>query len=159
MPSWFPAGRAHEPGWRFDAVGLLAVLGEASMTRHAQALTSSRLCMLPRLMPAPATFIKSSRPLRLPSPPATVIGVFSGTRVNELNYFADMIHPISDLKPFQVEVYNIGRSKKRPFGETKPQHHINSKFIFIYSPYINSDYATSRCQTITCSTLEQMVPA
>ena len=106
MP-WFPIGRNDETGWRLDVVSLLAILGESLMSRHVQSLSASKLCLLPRLIPAPQAFLRSSRQVRLPSPAAIVCGVYSGTLVHELNYFADIIHPLGGMSAYQVVVYNI----------------------------------------------------
>ena len=96
MP-WFPIGRNDETGWRLDVVSLLAILGESLMSRHVQSLSASKLCLLPRLIPAPQAFLRSSRQVRLLSPAAIVCGVYSGTLVHELNYFADIIHPLGGM--------------------------------------------------------------
>lgn len=105
--AWFPVGRNDSPGWRADAVSLVAVLGESLMARHLQPLSASRLCLLPRLIPAPQSFLTPTRAQRLPSPPATACGVHSGTLIHELNYFANVLHPIENLSAHQVTVYSI----------------------------------------------------
>ncbi|KAL5359339.1 hypothetical protein BJX96DRAFT_164363 [Aspergillus floccosus] len=109
MSAWFPSGKSNSAGWRFDAVSLLAVIGESSVTLHIPALESSWLCLLPRLMPAPQALLKPSRPTRLPTVPAVVVGAYSGTRVNELNFYADIIHQVDTLQPFEFHEYNIAR--------------------------------------------------
>ncbi|DAA74826.1 TPA_exp: Uncharacterized protein A8136_2244 [Trichophyton benhamiae CBS 112371] len=113
MPGWFPTERFDTAGWRLEGVGLLAVLGESSVADQAQPLTASKLSLLPRLIPAPQALLRATRPVRLPSPPAVVCGVHSGTLVHELNYFPNIIHPIADLKPYQVVVYEISWAEKR----------------------------------------------
>lgn len=105
--AWFPIGRYDPLGWQLDVVSLLAILGESLMTHHIQPLSASKLCLLPRLLPAPQGFLRSARAPRLPSSPAIVCGVYSGTLTHELNYFADILHPIGRLKKYQVVVYNI----------------------------------------------------
>lgn len=105
--AWLPIGRDNDAGWRLDVVSLLAILGESLMARHIQPLTSSKLCLLPRLIPAPQAFLRSSREARLSSLPAIVCGVSSGILVHELNYFGNILHPISDLNTYDVAVYNI----------------------------------------------------
>lgn len=105
--SWFPVGRENTDGWRLDVVSILAILGESLMAGQIQPISASRLCLLPRLLPAPQSFLKYSRELRLPSHPAVVCGVHSGALVHQLNYFADILLPISGLKRYQVEVYRI----------------------------------------------------
>ncbi|KAI9857286.1 MAG: hypothetical protein M1813_008324 [Trichoglossum hirsutum] len=109
MQLQFPDSR---PGWRLDVVSLLAVVGESSMSEHAQPLTATRLCLIPRLIPAPQALLKPSRPSGLPSKNAIIVGVHSGAMVTELNYFANLLHPISELVPLTVRVISI--SHKRP---------------------------------------------
>lgn len=99
MPLIFPTSRND---WRLDVVSLLAVIGESSMSKHAQPLTANWLCLLPRLMPAPQALIRPARPQGLPSQPAHVVGVHSGNYLQELNYFANLIHPISELKRHSI---------------------------------------------------------
>lgn len=111
MPLRFPTTR---DGWRFDIVSLLAVIGESSMSRHVQPLTASRLCLLPRLLPAPQALLKPSRPSSLPSHNAMVVGIYSGIMVTQLNYFANLLHPVAELTPHTVREINI--THKRPFN-------------------------------------------
>jgi hypothetical protein len=100
MPLQFPASRDQ---WRLDVVSLLAVIGESSMSKHAQPLTASWLCLLPRLIPAPQALFRPARPAGLPSQVALVVGVQSGNYLQELNYFANLIHPISELKRHEIQ--------------------------------------------------------
>lgn len=105
---WFPFGQNNQPGWRLDIVSLLAVIGESSMGEHAQTVTSSWLCLLPRLIPAPQALLKSDRPKRMPPVPGvTVIGAFSGTKVSELNFAANLVHEIDDLPPLAFQEFTI----------------------------------------------------
>lgn len=107
MP-FFPSSRDNSNGWHFDVIGLLAVIGEASMSLHSQPLTSSWLCRLPRLIPAPQALLKSSRPFRLPTAKGvTVMGVYGGTMVDELNYFANLIHDVESVAPYDFKSYTI----------------------------------------------------
>ncbi|KAH6855575.1 hypothetical protein B0I37DRAFT_424138 [Chaetomium sp. MPI-CAGE-AT-0009] len=66
MSGWFPIGRDESGGWRLDIVALLAVTGESFIGEHAQALTSSKLCLPPRIMPAPHALLQPQRPASLP---------------------------------------------------------------------------------------------
>lgn len=111
--AWFPKGTNDTPGWRLDIVSLLAVIGESSMAEHAQAMTSSWLCMLPRIIPAPQVLLKPTRPTRMPQVNAAVVGVENGTFVQSLNYFPNILHPIEDLPAYAFRVYRIEHSKKR----------------------------------------------
>lgn len=126
---WFPTGRNLQPGWRLDIVSLLAVIGESAMVEHAQTLTSSWLCMLPRLIPAPQGLLKSERPKRLPPVPGvTVVGAFSGTKVEELNFAANLIHEVAELRPLEFQEYTItyryddrGRTQTRIENDKDPE--------------------------------------
>lgn len=111
MPLNFPTSRTQ---WRLDVVSLLAVIGESSMSKHAQPLTASWLCLLPRLMPAPQALIRPARPGGLPSQVAHVVGVHSGNYLQELNYFANLIHPISELSRHTIREVTI---KHRPIRD------------------------------------------
>lgn len=112
----FPTSRN---GWRLDVVSLLAVIGESSMSKHAQPLTASWLCLLPRLIPAPQALISPSRPTGLPSQVANVVGVHSGNYLQELNYFANLIHPIQDLRKHSVYEVSIEHRPLNPSGHKK----------------------------------------
>jgi hypothetical protein len=83
------------------------------MAEHAQAMTSSWLCVLPRIIPAPQVLLKPTRPTRMPQVNAAVVGVENGTFVQTLNYFPNILHPIEDLPAFAFKVYDITHSKKR----------------------------------------------
>ncbi|ESZ94671.1 hypothetical protein SBOR_4922 [Sclerotinia borealis F-4128] len=105
--SWFPTGKEVRDGWRLDIVSLLAVIGESAMAEHSQSMTSSWMCMLPRIIPAPQVLLKSSRPSRMPQVNAAVVGVHSGISIPTLNFFPNIIHPIENLEPFQFKVFEI----------------------------------------------------
>ncbi|KAJ5600952.1 hypothetical protein N7450_002019 [Penicillium hetheringtonii] len=109
---WFPVGRDDSSGWRLDVVSLITILGESLMARHIQPLTASKLCLLPRIIPAPQAFLGSTRAARLPSLPNSVCGVYSGTLVQELNYFANVLLPITNMKSFEVAIWHITLSSK-----------------------------------------------
>ncbi|KAL9108519.1 MAG: hypothetical protein Q9227_006734 [Pyrenula ochraceoflavens] len=120
MP-FFPSRRDNNQGWHFDIVGLLAVIGESSMSLHAQPLTSSWLCCLPRLIPAPQALLKSSRPYRLPTAKGVVVmGIYGGTLVDELNYFADIIHQVEDVARYEFKAVRLRYS-------TEPERQAKSK--------------------------------
>jgi hypothetical protein len=110
---WFPVGTNDTPGWRLDIVSLLAVIGESSMAEHAQAMTASWLCVLPRIIPAPQVLLKPTRPTRMPQVNAAVVGVKNGTFLQTLNYFPNILHPIEELPAFAFRVYRIKHSQKR----------------------------------------------
>ncbi len=104
---WLPIGLNDEQGFRLDIVSLLAVIGESSMSEQSQALTASKLCMLPRLLPAPQVLLKATRPIRLPETKAHVVGVESGTLLHTLNYFPNILHPLDKLEPLGFRVFHI----------------------------------------------------
>ncbi|KAK4123658.1 hypothetical protein N657DRAFT_645241 [Parathielavia appendiculata] len=110
MSGWFPIGRDDSGGWRLDIVALLAVTGESFIGEHAQALTSSKLCLLPRIMPAPHALLQPRRPASLPRETAKVCGVHSGIVLDTLNFFANIIHPIDQVRPFAFKVLEIRHS-------------------------------------------------
>ncbi|PLN79665.1 hypothetical protein BDW42DRAFT_186601 [Aspergillus taichungensis] len=106
--SWFPLTRDDDNGWRFDIVSLLAVIGESTIERHVQVITASPFAFFPRLSPAPQTVLKTDRPSRLPSiKDVVIVGVHSGTYLTELNFFADVIHEINQLRPYDFRVFHI----------------------------------------------------
>ncbi|KAM7207799.1 hypothetical protein V8F20_001841 [Naviculisporaceae sp. PSN 640] len=104
---WFPFGPDDNDSWRLDIVALLAVTGESFIGEHAQALTSSKICMLPRIMPAPHALLQLRRPASLPSETAKVVGVYSGVVLDTVGFFANIIHPIDQLRPFDFQVFEI----------------------------------------------------
>lgn len=104
---WPQANNYPSDGWRLDIVSLLAVIGESAMAEHSQSMTSSWMCMLPRIIPAPQVLLKSSRPSRMPQVNAAVVGVHSGISIPTLNFFPNIIHPIDNLEPFQFKIFEI----------------------------------------------------
>lgn len=110
MPLDFPGTRN---AWKLDIVGLLTVIGESAMSLHSQLVTASYTCLLPRLLPAPQAFIKTSRYSTLPSQAAIVIGVYSGSLVHSLHYFASLLHPIDDLKAHSVHELTITHKRTK----------------------------------------------
>ncbi|KAJ5084494.1 hypothetical protein NUU61_009073 [Penicillium alfredii] len=110
---WFPrqVDKA-EPTWGFDIVGLLAVIGGASIEKYAYVITASFVGSIPRLMPAPETMLNINRPTRLPSlEEATVFGIYSGRKKDGLCFFGNAMHGIDSLKPYQFQAYRIAHKK------------------------------------------------
>jgi hypothetical protein len=107
MDHWFPHGEAKTDGWHLDALPLLAVLGGSALIVHLPALTSSWLSFLPRLIPAPEVMLKGSRPTHFEGTRAVVVGVHSGTRTDELNFFANLLHPVDDIPRYEFREYDI----------------------------------------------------
>ena len=94
--------------WRLDIVSILAVLGESNIKIHAQAITASRFCLLPRLLPAPQALLRETRPKRLPYvEEVTVIGVQNGSRRDGLNFVPNLIHRIENLPSYAVQTIEI----------------------------------------------------
>jgi hypothetical protein len=120
---WFPTTRdSSNNGWHFDIVGLLAVIGESTIADRVQAITASSFSRFPRLIPAPQTLLLTKRPNRLPSTKdVVVIGVHSGTYLEELNFFADVIHDIGSLKDYEFRVYHIKHREAQ--GNGRPHAH------------------------------------
>ncbi|OTA60053.1 hypothetical protein K449DRAFT_423705 [Hypoxylon sp. EC38] len=109
MASLFPKGGSDSSDWRLDIVGLLAVTGESFMADHAQAITSSRLAVLPRIMPAPQALLRASRPRTLPSEEAKVIRVDSGMTFNTIGFFANIIHPVDYVPQNSLYIIEVCR--------------------------------------------------
>ncbi|KZZ91462.1 hypothetical protein AAL_06698 [Moelleriella libera RCEF 2490] len=101
---WFPNVTT---GWSLDVVNLLVVIGESAMAEHSQAITASIPGMLPRLLPAPQALLKPSRPTRMPETHARMTGVYSGTTLESVGFFANIITPLDSMKPFSFKVLKI----------------------------------------------------
>ncbi|KAK3333727.1 hypothetical protein B0T19DRAFT_135045 [Cercophora scortea] len=110
ITSWFPTGQQDLPGWRFDVITLLAVIGESSVAEHAQTITASTLCLLPRIIPAPQALLRPTRPQRLPEVTAKMAGVYGGVVLDSVGFFANIMHPLDELKPFAFQVLEIKHS-------------------------------------------------
>lgn len=102
--NWFPIGKEN---WGLDAVTLLAVIGEASITENAQPMTASVLCLLPRILPAPQALLKPTRPTRLPTYNAQMVGVYNGVCLDSVGFFANIIHPLEENAPYSFRVFEI----------------------------------------------------
>lgn len=87
------------------------------MTDNAQPMTASMLCLLPRILPAPQALLKPTRPTRLPSYKAQVIGIHSGVVLDSVGSFANIIHPLEDQAPFSFRVLEI-RHKDEGEGDS-----------------------------------------
>ncbi|KAI1268191.1 hypothetical protein F5Y18DRAFT_280778 [Xylariaceae sp. FL1019] len=103
-------------GWRLDVVTLLAVIGESSIAEHAQTITASVLCLLPRLIPAPQALLRPTRPQRLPETTARMTGVYSGVVLDTVGFFANIIHPLDELPPFAFKVLEIRHTDRNSVG-------------------------------------------
>ncbi|PWY87516.1 hypothetical protein BO70DRAFT_195942 [Aspergillus heteromorphus CBS 117.55] len=123
---WFPTTLDSDAqSWRFDIVSLLAVIGGSTIEKHLQAITASPFAGFPRLLPAPETLLDTDRPTRLPSiKEVSITGVYSGTRTSELNFFANVIHKLEDVKDFEFRSYTIthAEEEKDPESTGKPDN-------------------------------------
>lgn len=104
IATWFPVSK---DSWGLDVVTLLAVIGESSMEDHAQPITASVLCLLPRILPAPQALLKSKRPTRLPTYNAQMVGVHNGVALDSVGFFANIIHPLDDQEAYSFKVLEI----------------------------------------------------
>ncbi|PYH34413.1 uncharacterized protein BO87DRAFT_435601 [Aspergillus neoniger CBS 115656] len=119
--TWFTGARdTSDKGWHFDAVSLLAVIGESIIERQKHLIVASPFCALPRLLPAPQAILNTGSTTQLP--PVTnvsVIGVYSGRTYNQMGYFAGLIHEVDNLEPYEFRAYRIGHTE-RYYTEAKP---------------------------------------
>ena len=93
-----------------DIVGIVAILGEGSILRNAQASALSWHHVLPKLIPAPQALIKHEPQKRLPSALGTVVGTYSGNVRFELNFFCQLIHAADEpMKPNEVRMVELHR--------------------------------------------------
>jgi hypothetical protein len=104
---WFPRSKE---SWSLDIITLLAVIGESSVTDHAQVITSSLLGVLPRIIPAPQALLKPSRPSRMPEVKAKMTGVYNGTLLDTIGFFANIIAPLEDLPALSFRVVHIAHA-------------------------------------------------
>ncbi|EXJ70280.1 uncharacterized protein A1O5_06348 [Cladophialophora psammophila CBS 110553] len=102
---------------QLDIVGIIAVLGEGSITRNAQVTSLSWWSTIPRLMPAPHALLEHERKYRLPTAPGIVAGAYSGTVKKEINFFAQLLHP-APLEDYQVELVQVTRKDAPPGTKT-----------------------------------------
>ncbi|KAI0133831.1 hypothetical protein BJ170DRAFT_176490 [Xylariales sp. AK1849] len=110
VEAWFSSDGPNDSGpsgWRLDVVTLLAVIGESSIAEHSQAITASMICLLPRIIPAPQALLKGSRPLRMPETSARITGVYSGTTLDTVGFFANIIHPLDEFQPYAFQMLRI----------------------------------------------------
>lgn len=103
----FPSSRN---AWRLDIVSILAVLGETNIKIHAQAITASRICLLPRLLPAPQALLRESRPKQMPyARDVKVYDVYMAAKRDGLNFIANLIHHTESVPVYSVRSISIDR--------------------------------------------------
>ncbi|KAI1171026.1 hypothetical protein F4777DRAFT_83493 [Nemania sp. FL0916] len=150
--AWFSSDGPNDggpAGWRLDVVTLLAVIGESSIAEHAQIITASMLCLLPRIIPAPQALLKPSRPQRLPETTARMTGVYSGVVLETVGFFASIIHPLEGMQAFAFQVLEIKhRDKNNAGGIEVPQQSASNSRSFLpqWRPYgrTNTNLSTTR---------------
>ncbi|PKY05723.1 hypothetical protein P168DRAFT_280615 [Aspergillus campestris IBT 28561] len=126
---WFPTTRDEDNGWRFDIVSHHGVF----------------IRLLSTAVPAPQTVLKTDRPSRLPSiKDVVIVGVHSGTHLTELNFFADVIHEINQLQPYEFRVFDIKHAHPPP--DVSLTNDIEKQ------PYDRSDTTTTTTTTTTTAT-------
>ncbi|OTA95664.1 hypothetical protein M434DRAFT_28561 [Hypoxylon sp. CO27-5] len=142
MASWFPVGRNNPSGWRLDIVGLLAVTGESFMVDHAQAITSSRLSLWPRIMPAPHALLRALRPKSLPSVEAKVIKIDSGEMLDTViritcpKIHVEIIRACSISFGFNPHTTSSHR-ERRTHIVTKGRYHIFREWLNKHAPRLD----------------------
>jgi len=108
----FPSSRND---WRLDIVSILAVLGENNIKIHAQAMTATNWCLLPRLIPAPQGLLREMRPKRMPYvEDVSVYGVQTGSKRDGLSFIPSLIHRIDGVPSYSVEVHTIDEKPGSP---------------------------------------------
>ncbi|TLD28918.1 hypothetical protein PspLS_03711 [Pyricularia sp. CBS 133598] len=120
LSQWWPKvpnDKTDSLEWRLDVITLLAVIGESSMAEHSQTITASSLCLLPRILPAPQALLKPSRPQRMPQTPAKLTGVHSGVVLDTVGFFANIIHPLDKMQPFEFRILKIKHADLVPEGD------------------------------------------
>ena len=94
--------------WKLDVVSILAVLGESNIRIHAQPITLSKFCLLPRLIPAPQAFLRESRPKRLPyNEDVKVLNLTDQAPRDGLNYIPNMIHRPNNLPDYSATMVRM----------------------------------------------------
>lgn len=78
------------------------------------------LVYLPRLIPAPQTFLKTSRPEKLETTShAKVVGVHSGNASEDIHHVAHALHRGDKLAPNAVQCVRIEEDHELPRPSTK----------------------------------------
>jgi len=103
---------------QLDIVGIVAILGEGSTSRNAQASALSWFHALPRLYPAPQALLKHHQEKRLPVDLGVVVGALSGRISNELNFFTRLLHD-AELDDYSVELVEVHRKSNEGVPDFK----------------------------------------
>ncbi|KAI9708191.1 MAG: hypothetical protein M1820_004145 [Bogoriella megaspora] len=105
--------------FRLDIVGFLAILGEGSVEANGQVATLSKLVFLPRLVPAPHAYLKTSRPDELEPTNAGVAGVSSGNYRHHLNHIAHVLLNGDSMQKHEVRCVEITKIPDAPEVKAK----------------------------------------
>ncbi|KAL8726690.1 MAG: hypothetical protein Q9166_006558 [cf. Caloplaca sp. 2 TL-2023] len=97
---------------RLDIVGLLAILGEAAVAQTLRTSCLTKAGFLPRLLPAPQALLRITRPDRLPTVPADVIGYYSGNIRRTLGLIPTLLTKPEQLNRYHVQCLRIQRASK-----------------------------------------------
>ncbi|CAF9915307.1 MAG: hypothetical protein HETSPECPRED_002358 [Heterodermia speciosa] len=90
----------------------LAILGEAAVAQTARTSCLTYAGFLPRLLPAPQALLRISRPDRLSTFPADVIGYHSGNLRHTLGLIPTLLLKPELLNRFHVQCLRIERASK-----------------------------------------------
>lgn len=90
-------------------------MGEGSLEPIAQVATLSNLIYLPRLIPAPQTFLKTTRPEKLETTSsARVVGIHSGNASEAIHHVAHALHRGDKLHANSVKVVRVDEDELKP---------------------------------------------
>lgn len=140
LSKWFPVTKQ---SWGINAVPLLAIMGEASIADNAQPMTASMLCLLPRILPAPQALLKPTRPSGLPTYTANVVGIYNGICLNEIRFFANIIHPLDEGEPYSFKVIEIKHAADNAGQKAKVLAKANNGNSIPMAPLSNSEGPTA----------------
>ncbi|PGH12251.1 hypothetical protein AJ79_04431 [Helicocarpus griseus UAMH5409] len=125
-------------GWNLDVVSILAVLGEHNIQLNSHLMCVSRLCFLPRLLPAPQGLL-AGRPRVLPiQDEVQVVGIYTGLEQPHLHYFANLLHGDGTQIPvFAVRELRITFASDEPYT-VRPRRFSPINLITIANSIISS---------------------
>jgi hypothetical protein len=98
----------HFDDLRLDIVGIVAVLGEGSVTELARITSLSWHHILPRLMPAPQALLNLRHDDHLPFAEGITISVSTGKTQHAINFFCRSLR-WRRLEPYEVEFVHVER--------------------------------------------------
>ncbi|KAI5792334.1 hypothetical protein FPQ18DRAFT_335234 [Pyronema domesticum] len=109
---------------KLDLVGLSTIIGESAINEHLHTITASKLCLLPRLVPAPQTLMKPRRIKRpaLKNMDAMTIIVDSSRKLDYLNYFPDILHEFDNLSGFCLTMLDVRFKRHTQGAAIKPRN-------------------------------------